>query len=212
MQLQRRCKCLPSTPANGFYCFTTNLCNFDELATTILLHIHVKTFGLNFQRLAEKFRVAQRKKNTKSETFAKNFRRKRAKTQRPEVEEPSKAVRMCILKTIFFLPYTTAPNLAFTKMTHKFRLFFKLFTSTILSFVRIFPSVRSLTRSHSSFSYISLGVPVLGTSHLECARTQTPCTIYLGERHFLIWRWSLVRWVKGEFICQPRKPPIWETR
>lgn len=126
MQLQRRCKCLPSTPANGFYCFTTNLCNFDELATTILLHIHVKTFGLNFQRLAEKFRVAQRKKNTKSETFAKNFRRKRAKTQRPEVEEPSKAVRMCILKTIFFLPYTTAPNLAFTKMTHKFRLFFKL--------------------------------------------------------------------------------------
>jgi len=38
-----------------------------------LLHIHVKTLGLNFQRLAEKFRVAWRKKNTESETFAKIF-------------------------------------------------------------------------------------------------------------------------------------------
>ena len=69
VKLQRRCKCLPSLPARGFYCFTTNLCNFDELATTILLHIHVKTFRLDFQRLAEKFSVAWRKKNSMSETF-----------------------------------------------------------------------------------------------------------------------------------------------
>lgn len=38
--------------------FPTNLCNFDELATTILLHVHVEPLGLNFQRLAKKLRVA----------------------------------------------------------------------------------------------------------------------------------------------------------
>lgn len=67
-------------PAVGFYCFTTNLCNFDELATTILLYIHVESFGLDFQRLAEKFGVAWRKKNSKSETFG-------VKTERHKSED-----------------------------------------------------------------------------------------------------------------------------
>ena len=45
----------------GIHCFITNLCNFDELATTILLYVDIEPLRLDFQRLAKELRIAWKK-------------------------------------------------------------------------------------------------------------------------------------------------------